>query len=417
MGSNSLPICTRIASRDFHVQALGVVLPTRRKNCQPLLPLKIALIHFTAPPLNGGVERVIGEQIRILRKNGHTLSLACFEGGGAGEDVHIPLSRASSCADFVAYLSSALSGNDVIFMHNVGSLPDVPALTEALWLLPNKIPSARWICWVHDLALTDPEHAWIHTKIEGRVFTKSCEAWEYVAVSELRAGEVEEHLGVACVVVPNGVDPGSTLQLSARTASLAEAGGWWEADAVLLHPSRLMPRKNVEAAIHLARAAREQGFDLKILLTGAEDLETVAHATYGKYLKTLAASLRLQDAVFFLGGMMPMDSKEFCDFNLIADGLFFSGQREGFGLPVLEAGVLGRPIFCPNCEPLTRLPGAVTYPVETSAEELATWLIGEISEHKTIMARRQILRDYRWPHIYLTHLVPLLQRSPLPYHS
>jgi len=355
--------------------------------------------------------------MRILRKNGHTVSIACFEGGGAGEDVHIPLSRKSSCSDFLAYLSSALSGNDVIFMHNVGSMPEVPALTEALWLLPDKLPSARWICWVHDLALTDPEHAWIHAKPEGRLFTKSCGAWEYVAVSELKAGEVEEHLGVACEVVPNGVDPESTLQLSARTARLAEAEGWWEADAVLLQPSRLLPRKNVEAGIHLACAAREQGFDLKILLTGSEDLETVAHAAYIKYLKTLAASLSLQDAVYFLGGMMPVGTKEFSDFNLIADALFFPAQREGFGLQILEAGVQGRPIFCPNCEPLSQLPGAITYPVEISAEELATLLIGEIRGHKTIMARRQILRDYRWPHIYLTHLVPLLQRSPLPYHS
>lgn len=379
--------------------------------------MKIALIHFTAPPLNGGVERVIGEQMRILRKNGHTVILACFEGGGGGEDAHIPLSRTSTCADFVAYLSSALCGTDVIFMHNVGSMPWVPALTEALRILPDKLPAARWICWVHDLALTDPEHCWIHTKPEGRVFREACQAWEYVAVSERKAGEVEEHLEVTCEVVPNGVDPGSILQLSPRTARLAETEGWWEADAVLLQPSRLFAGQNAEAGIHIARAAREQGFDLRILLTGSEDLATVAHAAYVKYLKTLAASLRLQDAVFFLGGMMPVGTKEFCDFNLIADALFFPPQREEIGAPVLEAGILGKPIFCPNGEPLSQHSGAITYPEETSAQGLATWLIGEIRGHKTIMARRQILRDYRWPHIYLTHLVPLLQRSPLPYHS
>ena len=183
--------------------------------------MKIALIHFSAPPVNGDVEQVIGEQIRILRKNGHTLSLACFEGGGAGEDAHIPLSRKSSCADFVAYLSSALCGTDVIFMHNVGVMPDVPALTEALWLLPDKLPSARWICWVHELGLTDPGHGWIHTKPEGFVFTKSCAAWEYVAVSEFKAGQVEKHLGVTCMVIPNGGDPSIKLEISARDGSVA----------------------------------------------------------------------------------------------------------------------------------------------------------------------------------------------------
>jgi glycosyltransferase involved in cell wall biosynthesis len=378
--------------------------------------LKIALIHFSAPPVCGGVERVIGEQIQTLKQMGHIVSLACFEGEGAGANSHIPLSRTSSCSEFVAYLASALSGNDVIFMHNVCTRPDVPALTEALRLLPLKIPSARWICWVHDFALTDPDYAGLENSTHARAFARACEGWEYVAVSELRAREVEQWLEVPCTVIPNGVDPSSVLQLSPKIAALAEAQGWWSADAVILQPSRLLPRKAVEGSIQLTRALKERGFDLRVLLTGGADLKNPAHAVYYKYLRTLADSLRVGESVCFLGGTTPVGPKAYCDFHQIADALFFPGSQEGFGLPVLEAGVFGKPVFCSDSEPLRQLPGAVTYSSDLSVEDLATWFIGRIREYETITARRKILRDYRWPSIYHNHIEPLLKRSPHPYH-
>ncbi len=405
----------RIASREFAVQ---IKWSRSRTSAAFFYPLKIALIHFTAPPLAGGVERVVGEQIRLLRARGHTVSLACFEGGGmaSGADTHIPLSRAASADEFSTYLGSALSGTDVILMHNVCTMPFVPALTEALRRLPALVPSARWICWVHDLALGDPDYAALRSAPHAKVFTLPCAEWEYVAVSDLRAREVEELLEVPCTIVPNGVDPGFTLQLSPKIAALAEASGWWEADAVFLHPARILPRKTLELGIQLTHAARAQGFRLQILLTGAEDLQTPAHAAYAKYLKTLTASLKLQDAVFFLGDTMEIGPKEFCDFYQIADALLFPGQREGFGLPVLEAGVFGKLVFCPDCEPLSILPGAVTYDPELPVGELAAWFISRIRERETIMARRKILRDYRWPSIYHNHIAPLLSRLPLLYH-
>jgi len=395
--------------------------------------LKIALIHFTAPPLTGGVERVLAEQIRLLRARGHTVSLACFEGGvwasGAASkgqssgaltaeaDTYIPLSRGASAVEFTSYLSSALSGTDVVLMHNVCTMPFAPCLTEALWSLPAMVPSARWICWVHDFALGDLEYAAsLRSSPHGRWFSLPCGEWEYVAVSELRAREVEELLGMPCNVVPNGVDPSFILQLSSKIAALAESNGWWDADAVLLHPGRILPGKNLEVGIQLVRAAREKGFRVQLLLTGAEDNQTPAHAAYAKYLKTLTDSLRLQEAVFFLGDNLKIGPGEFCDFYQIADALFFSSRREGFGLPVLEAGVFGKPVFCPDCEPLSLLPGAITYGLDLSPDELATWLIRRMRECGTILARRKILRDYRWPSIYHKHFEPLLLRPPLLHH-
>lgn len=313
-------------------------------------------------------------------------------------------------------------------MHNVCTVSDLPELTRALRRLPALLPSARWVCWVHDFALGDePDDgasgSWFPNAPAGASGTHAgargagaCEGWEYVAVSEARAREVEEGLGVECAVVPNGVDPAVVLQLSPKVASFAEKSGCWDADAVLLAPARLVARKNLELGIRVVHAARERGFRMQLLLTGGEDFTCPADVAYAKYLRVLSGSLKLEDAVFFLGTEIPMGARAFFEYSRVADALFFSGQREGFGLPVLEGGVLGKPVFCLENEALSGLPGALVFAGDLSVPELAEWIISRILGSDTIMARRKILRDYRWPSIYHNHIEPLLTRSPLPYH-
>jgi glycosyltransferase involved in cell wall biosynthesis len=92
--------------------------------------------------------------------------------------------------------------------------------------------------------------------------------------------------------------------------------------------------------------------------------------------------------------------------------VFLSGEREGFGLPVLEAGVFGKPVFCPDTPPMNTLPGALAYPRDISISDLAAWMRRQLKGRETILARRHILRTYRWPSIYRSHIAPLLARPP-----
>ncbi len=328
-------------------------------------------------------------------------------------DSLIPLSRNASRTEFVAYLSSAFSGSDCVLLHNVGTMPFVPELTAALRELPARLPATRWICWVHDLALGNPDYAALLETPGTHPYAEACPDWEYVAVSGLRTRQVESLLHVPCTLIPNGIDPVFTLQLSPRVAALAETHAWWDADAVLLHPARLLPRKAVETGIHLTQAVRSLGVNLQYIITGADDPHNPAHSVYAHHLKTLAEKLHLTDSVHFLGESLAVGPRELCDIFQIADAVFFPSVREGFGLPVLEAGVFGKPVFCPDCEPLSDLPGAITYAPDTTPSDLACWLIRQLKARDTITARRKILRDYRWPSIYLNYIAPLLERPPI----
>ena len=374
--------------------------------------MKIALIHYSAPPVTGGVERVVGEQIRLLRNEGHYVILACFDGGGQGiADAFVPLSRDASRHDFSVYLGAALAGVDCVLMHNVGTMPFAPELTHALQTLARSHSQSRWICWVHDLALGNPDYP-STSQVPEQPYANGCPAWEYVAISPLRASEVEERLRVPCEVVPNGVDPAATLQLSPPVAALAEHLGLWDADAVLLNPSRLIPRKSLEGGIQVTARVRSDGYDLRYLVTGAADPHNPVHSDYARNLRALVDALDLKQRVVFLNDLLKVGPGELSDFYRIADAVFLSGAREGFGLPVLEAGVFGKPIFCPDCPPMNNLPGTHSYPSEISISGLAEWLIRQLKGREAILARRQILRTYRWPSIYRSHIAPLLSSPP-----
>ncbi len=374
--------------------------------------MKIAIIHYTAPPVTGGVERVVGEQIRMLRSQGHHVSLACFEGGGEGvADAFVPLSRNASRDDFYAYLGAALAGVDCVLMHNVGTMPFAPELTHALHSLAHAHSQSRWICWVHDLALGNPDYPSTSQSPE-HPHAQACPAWEYVAISPLRAQEVQERLQVRCSVVPNGVDPAATLQISPAVAALAENCGLWDADAVLFNPSRLLPRKSVETGILMTEKLRSEGFDLRYLITGSADPHNPVHSGYAQMLRSLVGARQLGDSVLFLNERTHVGHAELSDFYRLADAVFLSGKREGFGLPVLEGGVFGKPVFCPDTPPMNSLPGAVAYPGEISISDLAAWMRQQLKGRETILARRHILRTYRWPSIYRSHLAPLLARPP-----
>jgi glycosyltransferase involved in cell wall biosynthesis len=375
-------------------------------------PVKIALLHYTAPPITGGVERVVGEQIRVLRENGHHVSLACFEGGDTTSvDAFIPLSRDSGREDFAAYLGLALGGVDCVLIHNIGTMPFAPELTHSLRTLAGLHTNTRWICWVHDLALGNPDYPATIPCAE-QPYSTGCADWEYIAVSPLRAREVREQLGVPCKVIPNGIDTTATLQLSAPTAALAESLNLWDADFVLLNPSRILPRKTLEIGVEVVHAVRSLGCTLKYLITGATDPHNPIHAAHAHDLRLLVRNLHLEDTVHFVNEHLPVGPRELGNLYQICDAVWLTSAREGFGLPALEAGAFGKTVFCPDAEPMNGLPGVVTYPRDISISNLAAWLLQQLKGREAILARRRILHTYRWQSIYHSHLAPLLEQPP-----
>lgn len=370
--------------------------------------MKVALVHYSYAPVIGGVETVLAAHARLFAEHGHEVTVICRR--GEGDDPRIRMERLGEKVDAAA-LEGWLAGQDVVFLHNVTTMPFDRALTAALARAAERLAGVRFVVWIHDLAAGNPDYA---IAASDELLARAHPRYEYVAVSELRRRQWEALTGARSRVIPNGVDPARALGLTERVAELAAQHGLLDREIVLLHPARLLRRKNVELGLAVTAALKAAGQSCAYLVTGPPDPHNAASQEYAKELRTLRARLGLENDALFLHEDAPVDMRDLASLYALAEALFFPSRQEGFGLPVLEAALHRLPVFCAAIEPLDTLlaRGATTFALDADPAQLARGIVEKLSADAAWQARRQMLRDYAWPAVYRNYLAPLLASRP-----
>jgi mannosylglucosylglycerate synthase len=354
--------------------------------------LKIALVHYAAAPIIGGVERVMEEHARLFAAHGHEVTI--FAGRGGGQSVGVVY---CDFGEAFGELRAQLPAHDVVFVHNVLTMPFQMGLTIELLTLAKQNPNLRVVAWTHDVAAANPDLLPVED-----VLCHADSGIEYVAVSELRRNQLAEHLCVTeCAVIPNGVDTAKTLGISDELNQIVQKFAILDGRTVFLHPTRLLQRKNVECSIELVRALG----DSVLLVTGAEDPHNADSQKYASMLRRLAGR-----ETIFVSDHLPVGDADLAGLYRLADALIFPSRQEGFGLPMLEARLHRLPIIHSSIEPLNALAGGRAFSVglgespNAIARRLRLWLhsIPEIAD------RAAVLRDYSWDAVFKKHIVPLL---------
>ena len=370
--------------------------------------MNIALLHYTAAPIIGGVERVMEEHARLFTEHGHRATVLAHR-GGAQDAVRLPDENSADAQ--AAELRPVLAAQDIVFLHNVLTMPFHPALTEALWCMIDELPRVRFIAWVHDVAACNPDYAPV-----APIFAKAHPRCEYVAVSPLRARQFTEVTNTPaerCAVIPNGIDPARVLGLSENLATFARQHDLLDGRMVLLHPTRLVRRKNVELSIAVAREFARRGTPATVLVTAADDPHNPTSRALGERLRGECAP---ESGVIFASDHFAIGDAELASLCRLADALLFPSRSEGFGLPLLEAALHRLPVFCSDIEPLRNLlhEGAFHFSPDAEPAHIAS-LIGEtLAASPAFRERRRVLREYGWDVIYRRHLAALLGRGQGP---
>ncbi len=363
--------------------------------------MNIALVHYSAAPVVGGVERVMEEHARLFSEHGHRVSVLALRGGA--EVVLLP-GDPSADAQF-ARLRPVLAAQDVVFIHNVLTMHFHPGLTQALWRAMDELPRVRFVAWVHDVAACNPDYAPV-----APIFSKVHPRCEYVAVSPLRARQFAEVTGSPaerCAVIPNGIDPARVLGLPANVAAIVRRRELLDGRMLLLHPTRLVRRKNVELSIAVAREFTKRGTPATVIVTAADDGHNEASIASGEILRSECATA---DCLILGGECLAVGDAELAALYRLADALFFPSWSEGFGLPPLEAALHRLPVFCSDIEPLRdRLrETAVLFPPDADPACVATLIEETLAASPAFRERKRVLREYAWSAIYRRHLAGLL---------
>jgi glycosyltransferase involved in cell wall biosynthesis len=404
---------------------------------------KIALIHYSAPPVVGGVEGVLAQHARLMCRAGYDVRVLA----GRGEewalekgvhlvsaplldslhprvlDVKAALDRGEVPAEFeplaeeiVARLREGLEGVDVVVAHNVCSLHKNLALTAALRRMHAEGGQPKWVLWHHDLAWTTPRYrAELH---DGSPWDLLREDWgtAHVCVSESRRAELIELMRMSrerVVVVPNGVDPSAFLKIGRQAQALAEAVGWGQAWPRLLLPVRITPRKNVELALHTLAILRRDHPRAALVVTGPPGPHNPENAAYLDRLRRLRDDLGVSASAHFLAdhasGYLP--DEVIADFYRLADALLLPSREEGFGIPLVEAGLARLPVFCADIPSLRALGGddATYFSPDADPGAVASLLVEHFRRDRISGMAARARLEYSWDEIYRERIAPLLE--------
>lgn len=413
--------------------------------------MKTAILHYSAPPVIGGVEAVIRAHAAEFAAAGLPATIIAGEGDAAAlpsgtqfiriaemasnhpeieaatallNHGRLPVDFESLTGRLEAILRPILVYFDHIIIHNILTKHFNLPLTAALFRLMDDNCIRSPLAWCHDLTWSSPNsrnkvfpgYPWELLKTRRREVA-------YVAISGQRQSEIADTFGCRpeeIPVIPNGVDPGVLLGLSDEGMALVERLGLWDSDLILLMPVRVTQAKNIELALRVTAALKKQLRRPRLVVTGPPDPHDPASLAYYEALRSLRRELDVMEEARFVYESGPKGNRAYripqglvAELYRCADAMFMPSHREGFGMPVLEAGLLGLPIISTSVPAVKDLGLNRTLlisdddPPEQVAQRMIAWLDAR-PEH----AMRALMRQkYTWKAIFGGMLLPLLDKG------
>jgi glycosyltransferase involved in cell wall biosynthesis len=402
---------------------------------------RILIVHYTPPGVIGGVEHVIREHVRLLEARGCDVVIVAGRRGRGRRPVRVipemdaarpqgvrierELAEGRVSDEFSrlrdrirSELEPLVQSSDVVIVHNAFTLHFSLPLTAALWEIAAGRTPGTMIAWSHDLAWSNPLYMpALHAGYPWDLLRRPAPNTRYVTVSTERKLELAALWGRGeddITVIPNGIDVATTLGLSRATREIVDRYRLFDRDAVLLLPVRITRRKNIEAGIRAVGELRDRGLDVRFLISGpVAPHHPQRSMLYLRELKRLRAELELDEQVVFLADALgvPLSTRTVNELYRITDALLFPSEQEGFGLPVLEAGLMRVPAVV-SAIPIFRELGQediVMFQLDESAARIAE-RIEEALGSKSARLFKRVVRNFRWDAIADQCIMPLLQR-------
>ena len=376
---------------------------------------RLLLVHYTAPPVLGGVEAILGEHARVLAGAGYPVTVAAGRGDcevvpeldsrhpeveaitrrlGAGEDA--AGERQALAERIGAALHPLLEAADLVIAHNVLTMHFNLAFADALAACRRPV-----LAWTHDLTWSNPRYRAYHREGPAcEVLHRPVPGVRYTAISGRVRGQLESVYGVAAEVVPNGIDRARLLRIRPSTLELLSRAGALGGGPLVLVPFRLTRRKRIELALRAAAELSGRHPGLRLVVSGPLGPHSADNDAYWSELDALRTELDLGDRAIFLrehGDPHPVDSEMVAELYQLAAAVLLTSESEGFGLPVLEAGVARVPVVATDLDAFTEVAGgdAYLFPAGAGPAEVAARL-EEALESPAARLQARVGARYDW---------------------
>ncbi len=413
-------------------------------------PPTTAFVHYTAPPVIGGVEAVIRAHAKTFLEAGYPVAVIAGRGSDTAlppgtdfrllpfldsqnpqvsllndllEKGEVPPAFDEGVKALVEELSPVLGRFDHVIVHNIFTKHFHLPLTAALHRLLDSGTIRHCIAWCHDFTWTSPHSRHkVHPGYPWDLLRTYRSDVTYVVVSQERQhalAQLFQRPFTDIQVIYNGVDPEMLLGLSETGRALVLRLGLLEADLVLLMPVRVTQAKNIEYALRVSAALKQLGSQPRLVVTGPPDPHDAGSLDYFHTLQELRHELDLEQEAHFVFECGPDSALPFMiDYPVVSelirscDVMFMPSHREGFGMPILEAGLLGRLVACTAAVPAALEIGSEEVLLFDEADDpvQVAGRILEWSESNPVQRlRRRVRQNYSWSAIFHQQIEPLLR--------
>jgi glycosyltransferase involved in cell wall biosynthesis len=409
---------------------------------------RTAILHYTAPPVVGGVEAVIQAHTDVFVQQGYPVTVIAGRGEAGAlspgaelilipeiDSQHPEIAEMTAMLDsgetpdgfggMVAQLKDALApvlGRfDNLIIHNILTKHFNLPLTAALFNLMDEQVIAHCIGWCHDFS-------WMSPALEGNVYPRY--PWDllrtyrpdvtYVVVSKRRQVALADLFDCdrdEIKVVYNGVNPKVLLGLTDEGAALINRLGLLEDDLILLMPVRVTEAKNIEYALRVVAALKGLTPGVKLVLTGPPDPHDAGTMDYYESLRALRGELGVDEEMRFVFEAGPEGTKGYTieadvvgDLFRVCDLVLMPSHREGFGMAVLEAGLVGVPVVCTDMPAADEIggPDVTRFGTTEDPSLLANEILSLLEEDPVYRLRRRVRQQYTWQAVFQREIRPLL---------
>ncbi len=412
---------------------------------------RIVLAHYTSPSVVGGVEVVIAKQARLFAETGYATTIIAGRGkdfaairsadlvivpeldtehpevlavqrswddGEVGDEFHALKEKIKKA------LGAVLTPNDVVIAHNIMTTHFNMALTSAIHDLTDEKVIRRLIIWCHDISrYVNPDSgAAQRSGFPADLLRTYRSDSDYVAVSARRQNTLAGILGQQSDqvrVIPNGIDAGELLGLSEVGEHLVDEFDLPSTDLIILMPLRITRAKNIEFALQVAAALKKAGMRIRLLITGPPDPHVPDIDVYFSDLKKSRSTLALtNEVVFIYDGTskypypFSISQNQVAELYRVSDLVLMPSLREGFGLPVLEAGLTDRPIFATSMPIVDDIGKGFVFGIEAGespaqvADRIREWARQDVAHN----LRVQVRRYYSWSSVFSNKIEPLIKQ-------
>jgi glycosyltransferase involved in cell wall biosynthesis len=409
----------------------------------------IGILHYSVPPVIGGVEAVIKAHLDQFIRAGYDSKVIAGRGEASAlpagsqminipeidsnhpdiieisrelETGNVPAGYQAKQAKLASILEPKLKEIDHLIIHNVFTKHFNLPLTGALHHLMDRGVIKHAIAWCHDFTWTSPSsRSKVHPGYPWDLLRAKRDDCDYVVVSKERQHTLAKLFECPLDeirVVYNGVDPAKTLGLSQEGVALIEKLGLLKTDLNILMPVRVTQAKNIEFALKVLAVIKSKGIHPMLVVTGPPDPHDHKSMNYYRSLQDLRDELGLSDCMRFIFESGPDPYRPYFigeevvgELFRVSDVMFMPSHREGFGMPVMEAGLVGIPILSrevPAAQELAEQEAVIFNP-DADEKQVAAALIQMLEKSPTGRLRRRVRREYNWQAIFIDAILPILQ--------